>query len=88
MSTRTEVFLCDGYTDRPAPGTRAALVAERNRIRMLTWQDPADKDLKEELERLEQLLRDFDRNKEKKRTRKLLGAEFTRQTHVEHHHVG
>jgi len=61
MTKTTSVFLCDGYSDKPAPGTRAALVAERNRIRMLTWQDPADQDLKEELARLEKELRAFGR---------------------------
>jgi hypothetical protein len=48
----TRVFLAEGYTDRPIPGTRAALVAERNRV-SLTWQDPADKELRAKLERLE-----------------------------------
>jgi len=57
----THVFLTDGYTTKPARGTRAELVAERNRVRMLTWQDPADKELKNELERLEAELREFDR---------------------------
>jgi hypothetical protein len=56
----TRVFLTDGYADRPAPGTREALVAERNRVRMLVWQDPADKDLRAELERLELELRALD----------------------------
>jgi hypothetical protein len=36
-------------------------VQERNRVRMLTWQDPADKELKGELERLESELAALDR---------------------------
>jgi hypothetical protein len=55
------MFFCDAYDDKFPAGSREALVQERNRIRMLTWQDPADKDLKAELERLEQELRELDR---------------------------
>ena len=57
-----KMFFTDGYSDRPAPGTREALVQERNRIRMLTWADPGDAELKAELEKLEQQLRALDRN--------------------------
>ena len=58
--TASRVFMQDGYADKPPTGTREALVAERNRVRMLTWQDPADKELKSELERLEAELRALD----------------------------
>jgi len=61
MVVTSTVFLCDGYGDKPAPGTRAALVAERNRVRMLCWQDPGDKELKAELEKLEEQLRALDK---------------------------
>jgi hypothetical protein len=57
----TVITFMDGYADKPRPGTREALVQERNRVRMLTWQDPADKELKGELERLEVELRALDR---------------------------
>jgi hypothetical protein len=58
--TVTRVLLTDGYTDRPPAGSRAALVEKRNRVRMLFWSDPGDKELREELERLEEELRALD----------------------------
>lgn len=57
----THVFLNDGYADKPPAGSRAALVEERNRIRMLCWADPGDAELKAELERLEEEIRALDR---------------------------
>jgi hypothetical protein len=63
MSNKTtNVFLTDGYTDRAQPGTRAALVEERNRLRMLSWADPGDQELRAEVEKLEHQLRALDQN--------------------------
>ena len=58
----TAITFKDAYIDKPAPGTRAALVQERARVRMLTWQDPSDRELRAELERLEAELRALDRD--------------------------
>jgi hypothetical protein len=57
----TVINFMDGYCDVPRPGTCEALLQERNRVRMLTWQDPADRELREELERLEAELAVLDR---------------------------
>ena len=57
----TRLFFTDAYANRPPAGTRAALVEERNRVRMLFWADPGDKALREELERLQTELRRLDR---------------------------
>jgi hypothetical protein len=52
-------FFCDGYTDKPRT-RRGVLEHEIERLKMLSWADPADKELREEIERLQQELRRLD----------------------------
>jgi uncharacterized small protein (DUF1192 family) len=58
--TVSRVFMQDGYADRPT-SPRAALVHEIERLKVQMWADPADKELRDEIERLQQELRALDR---------------------------
>jgi hypothetical protein len=48
----TSMFLHDAYTDRPK-GARAELEHEIERLRVMSWADPADRELRQEVERLQ-----------------------------------
>jgi uncharacterized small protein (DUF1192 family) len=60
--TSTSVFLMDGYADRPM-SPRAALELEIARLKVQMWADPGDKELREEVERLEAELRALERGR-------------------------
>jgi hypothetical protein len=53
------MFLCDGYTDRPTT-KRGELELEIERLKMLSWADPADRELREMIEKLVAELRALD----------------------------
>jgi hypothetical protein len=60
--TVSRVFLCDGYADRPTT-PRGVLEHEIERLKVLSWADPADHELRQEIERLEAELRALDRGR-------------------------
>jgi hypothetical protein len=49
----------DAYADKPQ-GARAVLVERIRCLRMQSWADPGDRELREEIERAEEELRRFD----------------------------
>jgi hypothetical protein len=53
------VFITDGYRDQPRT-PRGQLEHEIVRLKMLSWADPGDRDLKAEIERLQSELRALD----------------------------
>jgi hypothetical protein len=61
MTTVSRVFLHDGYTDKPI-GSRAKLEHEIERLKMLHWADPGDRELREQIERLQHELRVLNAN--------------------------
>jgi hypothetical protein len=52
--------MTDGYGDKPRT-PRGHLEHEIERLKMLSWADPGDKDLRQEIVRLEAELRALDR---------------------------
>jgi hypothetical protein len=60
--TVSRVFMQDGYADRPTT-PRGVLEHEIARLKMLSWADPGDRELREEIERLEAELRALDRGR-------------------------
>jgi hypothetical protein len=52
--------MSDGYTDKPV-GKRAELELEIERLKMLSWADPGDRELREMIEKLVAELRALDR---------------------------
>jgi len=57
--TVTSVFLCDAASIEHER-ERKRLLDERNRLRTMMWSDPGDRELREQLERLEMELRALD----------------------------
>jgi hypothetical protein len=54
-----QMRFADGYTDKPQ-GARAVLVERIRCLRMQSWADPGDRELKLEVEKAEDELRRFD----------------------------
>jgi hypothetical protein len=55
----TRVLMTDGYRDQPTT-PRGQLEYEIARLKMLSWADPGDRELRQEIERLEAELRRMD----------------------------
>ena len=55
----TRLFMTDGYTDKPTT-PRGQLEHEIERLKMLSWADPGDRELRQEIERLQAELRRLD----------------------------
>jgi hypothetical protein len=54
------MFLCDGYRDRPTT-PRGQREHEIERLKMLSWADPSDRELRQEIERLQAEVRALDK---------------------------
>ena len=58
MTTKS-VFLCDGYADVPTDA-RAVLEERIRQLKFASWADPGDRELRQEIERLQDELRALD----------------------------